>query len=129
VRRAVGRSIGIALATLAAWALAQVVYIVGLCPPHHAWQRIQSGESDVVLDGGERVAGPGDAIFVCETPHTTGPIQWHIDIGCYCAPASVSADRLSAYLGGTCTVNKPLPTREDVWGACRYARCSSHVDF
>lgn len=126
---ALGRTIGIALLTLTVWMLGQAVYIVAFCQPHNAWKRVQTGASQVVLDHGEGVARAGDAIFVCERPHLSGPIAWHRDLMCYCAPATVTADRLSASLGGSCTVDKPVPTREDDWGACQRAHCNRHVDF
>jgi hypothetical protein len=124
-----GRSIGIALLTLAVWVLGQVFYIVAFCQPHNAWKRVQTGDSQVVLDRGEGVARAGDAIFVCEVPHRSGPIEWHLDLMCYCAPATVGADLLSASLGGSCTVDKLVPTRNDEWGSCQRAHCNRHVDF
>jgi hypothetical protein len=129
MKRAIGRSIRVGLLAIGVWTLGQIIYIVVLCPPHHAWRRVQSGESEIVVDRGEGVARAGDAIFVCEMPHTTGPITWHLDLDCYCAPATITTARLFMDVGGTCAVDKPVPTREDAWGACRYARCSHHVDF
>ena len=73
------RSIAVAALTLSLWGLGQIVYIVAICPAHRAWVRAQTGTSAVVLDSGEGVARPGDAIFVCETPHHIGPILWHED--------------------------------------------------
>ena len=125
----VWRSIAIALATIGVWALAQVVYVAGFCQPHHAWQRVRSGASEVVVDRGEGVARPGDAIFVCETPHAIGPFEWHRDLDCYCAPADTPVARLSDDLRGTCMISQPFPSRADDFGACRHARCSHHVDF
>ena len=83
----------------------------------------------VVLDSGEGVARPGDAIFVCETAHRIGPILWHEDLGCYCAPATISPSTLSKTVNGSCAVDKPFPLRDDQWGACRFARCSHHENF
>ena len=123
------RSIAIAALTLSAWGLGQITYIVAICPAHRAWVRARTGGSPVVLDSGEGVARPGDAIFVCETPHHIGPILWHEDLGCYCAPATISPVNLSKTVNGSCTVDKLLPTRDDQWGACRYARCSHHENF
>jgi hypothetical protein len=123
------RSMAIAALTLSAWGLGQITYIVAVCPAHRAWVRAQTGESPVVLDSGEGVARPGDAIFVCETPHHIGPILWHEDLGCYCAPVTISPATLSKTVNGSCTVDKLLPTRNDQWGACRYARCSHHENF
>src|SRR5437868_12281369 len=67
--RAIARSVAIAAITLMIWGLGQIVYIIAVCPPHHAWVRTHAGESEVVLDSGEGVARADDAIFVCETPH------------------------------------------------------------
>ena len=123
------RSIAIAALTLSTWGLGQIAYIVAICPAHRAWVRAQTEGSPVVLDSGEGVARPGDAIFVCETPHHMGPILWHEDLGCYCAPATISPADLSKTVNGSCAVDKPLPARDDQWGACRHARCSHHENF
>lgn len=125
----VARSVAIALATLSIWGLGQIAYIVAICPAHRAWLRAQDNTSTVVLDSGEGVARPGDAIFVCETPHHIGPVLWHEDLGCYCAPATISLASLSKTVNGSCKVDKPFPARDDQWGACRYARCSHHENF
>jgi len=129
VTRAIARSIAVALITLATWGLGQIIYIVAICPPHRAWLRAQANTSTVVLDSGEGVARPGDAIFVCETAHHIGPLLWHEDLGCFCAPASISTEQLSSAVNGSCVVDKPLPARDDEWGACRHARCSHHENF
>lgn len=125
----IARSLAIALVTLSVWGLGQIAYIVAICPAHRAWLRAQDHTSAVVLDSGEGVARPGDAIFVCETPHYIGPVLWHEDLGCYCAPATISPAILSKTVNGSCTVDKPFPARDDQWGACRYARCSHHENF
>jgi len=127
--RGITRSIAIAALTLSLWGVGQITYIVAICPPHRAWVRAQSHQSSVVLDRGEAVARPGDAIFVCETPHHIGPILWHEDLGCFCAPAVMTPATLSKAVNGSCTVDKPFPARDDQWGACRYARCSHHENF
>jgi hypothetical protein len=125
----IARSIAIAASTLLIWSLGQIAYIVAICPPHHAWVRAQAGQSTVVLDSGEGVARPGDAIFVCETPHHLGPILWHEDLGCFCAPVTITVERLSKSVNGSCTIDKLAPSRDDDWGACRYARCGHHENF
>jgi hypothetical protein len=127
--RAIVRSLAIAGLTLLVWGLGQITYIVAICPAHRAWIRARTTDSSVVLDSGEGVARVGDAIFVCETPHRLGPILWHEDLSCYCAPATTSPEILSKSLDGTCTVDKLAPTRGDEWGACRFARCSHHANF
>jgi hypothetical protein len=110
------------------WLLAQLAATVLLCQPHHAWQRVQADPAASVLTQGERIARAGDAIFVCETPHHTGPLVWHLDLECYCAPAAITATQLATAVGGSCTVDKIAPSRSDDWGACRYSRCSRSVD-
>jgi len=129
LRQSLARSFGVGIATIAVWGLAQLVYVVILCPPHRAWERVRNDQSPIVLDNGEGVARPGDAIFVCDTPHAIGPFEWHRDLGCYCAPSDIPVDTLAASVGGTCTIDKPRPGRDDDWGACRFARCSHHADF
>jgi hypothetical protein len=129
VTRHIIRSVAIAALTLSVWGLGQITYIIAICPAHRAWLRAQASESTIVLDKGEGVARAGDAIFVCETPHRLGPIFWHEDLGCYCAPATISPANLSKTVNGSCTVDKPFPARDDQWGACRYARCSHHENF
>src|SRR5947207_15685263 len=111
------------------WGLLQLVFIVSFCPPHNAWERIRRGESDIVVDPGERIARPGEAIFSCERPHATGPIVWHFDLDCYCAPASVSPQDVATRIGGTCVADKLHPTSADNWGACRYSRCNHDLEF
>lgn len=127
--RAIAHSFAIAALTLLVWGAGQITYIIAVCPPHRAWVRAHNGESSIVLETGEGVARPGDAIFVCETPHHVGPILWHEDLRCYCAPTTMTPQILSERVNGSCTVDKPFPARTDEWGACRYARCSDHADF
>jgi hypothetical protein len=116
-----------ALVAIALWTGLQVVAVVWLCRPHHVWQRRQAGDMGVVLDGGERIARPGDAIFVCEAPHRSGPIVWHLDVDCFCAPEGLTADQVGQQLGGSCALDKIRPTPADATGACRFARCTHHL--
>ena len=127
--RPIVRSAAIAVLALLIWGLGQIAYIVAICPPHRAWVRARGGQSTIVLDSGEGVARAGDAIFVCETAHHIGPILWYEDLGCYCAPATISADTLAQRVSGSCFVDKPAPLRSDTSGACRRARCSHHENF
>jgi hypothetical protein len=129
MNRSVARASVVGLLTLAVCGIGQIVYIVAICPPHRAWVRARHDAQAVVLDSGEGVARPGDAIFVCETPHRLGPIVFHEDLACYCAPASISQHALSDAVLGRCTLDKPNPSRADAWGACRYARCAYHENF
>jgi hypothetical protein len=110
------------------WLIAQAGHTMWLCAAHNAWVRVHADPSTVVLAQGVSIARPGDAIFVCETPHRSGPITWHLDLDCYCAPEASSADQVGQTLGGTCTVDKLHPTSADDAGACRYGRCSKHLD-
>lgn len=123
------RSVVVGIATIAAWAIAQLIYTVALCPPHRAWERVRSGRSAVVVGVSERVARPGESIFVCETVHSTGPIEWHRDLNCYCAPADAGAAAVSSAVEGNCTLDKAIPSRADLWGACQRASCSHRIAF
>lgn len=114
--------------TLILWLVAQAGANALLCPPHLAWLRVQAEPSAIVLEQGERVARPGDAIFVCERTHRSGVIAWHKDLDCYCAPAAMTAADLGRRMNGSCVIDKIAPLRSDDWGACRYARCSRGVD-
>jgi hypothetical protein len=110
------------------WLAAQAGHTMFLCAPHHAWARVHGGQSIVVLDRSERIARPGDAIFVCETVHRTGPIVWHMDLECDCAPATMTAEAAGQAFAGSCVVDKLTPQPWDDWGACRYGRCSRHLE-
>jgi hypothetical protein len=121
------RSIRIAVLTLVVWGLARLTYALLLCPQHHAWMRAQADRSAAIVDRGERVAPPGDAILVCETWHRIGPFAVHRDLDCYCAPQTLTADAAGALVGGSCFVDKPSPTLSDDWGLCRYSRCNEQV--
>jgi hypothetical protein len=122
------RCAGAGLTAIVLWATLQVVSVVWLCGPHHAWLRWQDGDRDVVLDSGERVARPNDAIFLCEHPHKTAAFAWHTDLDCECAPRSLSAEQVGQSLAGSCVVDKPTPTPDDNWGSCQYSRCSDHLE-
>ena len=116
-----------AAVTVLIWLAAQAGHTVLLCAGHQAWARVHSGRSTMVLEQSERIAGSTDAIFVCETVHRTGPIVWHMDLECDCAPATVSAAQVGRVLAASCVVDKPRPQPWDDWGACRYGRCSSQL--
>lgn len=128
VAHGIVRSIAIATATMTIAAAAKVVHITAMCEPHRTWTRVRAGATAVVRDGGYSKARPGDALFVCETPHASGPIVWHRDLDCYCAPAGTDPAVLGALLDGACTVDNLQPSVTDATGACRYARCETHVD-
>ena len=128
MRRAVGRSIAVAAATLLVIGAAHVLYDAALCSRHRAWQRVHDQRSPVISDSGYAFARPGDAIYACVTPHVLGPITWHQDLDCYCAPAAAGAEGLSRLLGGQCIVDQPAPARSDASGACRHGHCSEHLD-
>ena len=124
MKRGIVRSLGIGLLTVLIDLIAQACAIETLCPQHRAWERVHEGRSDLVLDDGDRVARPTDAIFTCETPHVTGPIVWHTDLGCYCAPATATAETVAVLVGGRCVLDKAHPTPADSTGACRHAHCA-----
>jgi hypothetical protein len=127
MRYAIARSVGTGVLALAVWGLARLTYALLLCPQHHAWVRAQAGGSSAIVDRGERIARPGDAILVCETWHRIGPIAVHRDLDCYCAPQTLTADTAGALVAGSCFVDKPNPTFSDDWGLCRYGRCNEQV--
>jgi hypothetical protein len=82
----------------------------------------------VIRDTGYVFARQGDAIFACTTPHSLGPITWHQDLDCYCAPATMSAAAVGQRLGGECRVDQLTPSRTATTGACRQAHCFEHID-
>jgi hypothetical protein len=127
MRYAIGRSIRAAALTLVVWGLARLTYNLWLCPRHQAWGRAQAGERSPIVERGDRVAPPGDAILVCETWHYIGPFSVHRDLDCYCAPQTLTADAAGALVTGSCFVDKSYPTSSDDWGLCRYDRCNAEV--
>lgn len=128
MRAAIIRSLLVALATLAAGAALDGVYLMTMCPGHRAWMRAAESEAGVVLDHYYGIARPGDALFLCSTDDHLGPLALHRDLSCYCAPASVGTDALSAHVNGQCVLDNPAPTRDDAFGACRHASCEYHLD-
>jgi hypothetical protein len=120
---AILRSFAIGALTLIAGVAGLVIYVAALCQPHRVWQRVHDGRTSVVLDSGYRYATGTETIFVCAVPHAIGSIVVHEDLGCYCAPASVSAEALGRSLNGDCTVDRLRAQRTDETGACRHAHC------
>jgi len=125
--RAWVRSIGGAAAALALIGLGELTYFTAFCPQHRAWVRTEQDPSGVVQDHGYRVARPGDAIYVCTVPHCVGPLC-HEDRACYCAPLDLGAAALGRQIPGACALDKSQPSRLDAFGACRYARCDTHIN-
>jgi hypothetical protein len=128
MKRAVARSIAVAGATLLLIGAAHLVHDVALCSRHRVWKLVHDQRSPVIRDSGYAFARPGDAIYACVTPHALGPIIWHQDLDCYCAPATLGAEALSRVLGGQCVVDQAVPARSDGLGACRHGHCSEHLD-
>ena len=91
MRYAIARSIRTAVLTIVVWGLARLTYTLLLCPPHQASVRVRASKSAVIVERGERVARPGDALLVCETWHRIGPFNLHTDLDCYCAPQTLTA--------------------------------------
>jgi hypothetical protein len=120
------RAIGIAVLTAGLHEGMAYVDFATLCDAHHAWERRQANPSAVVRDSGFGVARQTDAIFVCTRPHCWA-FACHEDTECVCAPPSDDPLRLSALVVGTCELDHPTPSITDDTGACRYARCNSHV--
>ena len=117
-----------AVFAIAMWVAAQAAHTAFLCPGHAAWTRARADPSAAVLERGERIARPDDAIFVCETTHRTGPVVWHMDTECDCAPAVMTAATVAMITGGTCRVDKEQPLPSDDWGSCRHGRCNRHLE-
>jgi hypothetical protein len=128
VTLAARRVYGGASAALLLWAAAQATHAVLFCQPHHAWIAARAGRPEPVLERGERTARLGDSVLVCETTHRTGPIAWHQDLDCFCAPADMTPSVVAARVGGACTLDHFAPSRTDASGACRFARCNHYVD-
>ena len=126
--RAVLRSMGVGVVTVAFLGGVDYVHFAAYCERHLAWNRVQANPSAVVRDDGFGAARPGDSIYTCSTVHCFGPVGCHDDLGCYCAPAALGAAALGQIVGGTCTVDKATPLLSDAFGACRHARCDGHVD-
>ena len=127
MRRALLRSIAGAALAAAIVGLGELIYFAAFCPQHAAWARTTADPARPVRDDGFGVARPGDALYVCTTTHCTGPLC-HEDRDCYCAAATLGAAGVGRLLQGECTVDKRQPTRADTDGACRYARCGTHID-
>lgn len=125
--RAALAGVRIGLVTLALWAAAHIGYATLLCPRHRNWTAAQANPSGVAAERGERIARPGESIFVCERRHRTG-IATHMDLDCYCAPASMSADDISRRLDAVCRIDKADPLLTDDWGSCRFRRCPGRVE-
>jgi len=127
VTGAIARAIAAAAIT-GALLLAAAAIDFMFCSRHQAWVRRQEGSTRPILSDGYLVARPGDAIFVCTTEHRfEGRLAHHQDLGCKCAPATMSAADLGRLLGGACVVDQPHPSRTDEQGACLHARCDDHV--
>jgi hypothetical protein len=127
--RAVARSMAAAaLAGCVLFAVSAIDFFA-FCERHHAWTRQQSGESLVIRSESMVVARPGDAIYSCTSQHCfDGTANCHVDLGCYCAPAELSADQVARFLtDGKCTVDQPFPSSADSFGACRHAGCDGHI--
>lgn len=120
------RAIAGALTALVIVGIGELTYFLALCPQHQAWVRTTTHRSEVVRDDGYSAARPGDAIYVCTTLHCAGPLC-HDDRACDCAPSAIDASALGRLLGGECVLDKAQPARSDDFGACRYARCDTHI--
>jgi hypothetical protein len=123
IARAIRRSVAIAAATLLVGFAGDIVYVVVFCPPHRAWQRVQDGRTDIVLDRGYRFATAGESTYVCTVPHAIGPVLIHQDLDCVCAPEDLGAAALGRMLNGRCVGDQRHPQRGDNIGACRHAHC------
>jgi hypothetical protein len=125
---AILRSVAVAVLTLVIIGAAHLTYDLALCARHRRWVRVNERHDPIIRDTGYAFARPGDAVYACTTPHTLGPITWHQDLDCYCAPATMSAEVVGQLLGGQCTVDQLTPARTANTGACRQAHCFLHLD-
>lgn len=128
MNRAVLRSVAVAASTLLLIAAGHLVYDLTLCSQHRRWGRVYERHEPIIRDTGYAFARPGDAIYACATPHALGPITWHQDLDCYCAPETMGAAAVSRRLGGQCTVDQLTPSRTTNTGGCRQAHCFRHLD-
>jgi hypothetical protein len=127
MRRTILRSLGVALVVLIAQQALALAGFLEFCPHHQAWRRIVEKRSTVVLDSGMNVARSDDAIYVCGTRHCFGLVICHDELLCICAPAILGPSRVASLVGGSCVVDQPHPSRDDLVGACQHARCDDHV--
>jgi hypothetical protein len=127
MRRAVLRSLGVALVVLAVHQTVTLGDFLAFCAHHRAWRRIVDKQSTVVLDAGTGVARAGDAIYTCAIRHCFGLLICHDDLLCICAPATLGASQVATLSGGACVVDKAYPSRYDRAGACQRARCDDHI--
>ena len=127
MKRAILRSFGVAALTLVIGVLGKLAYVVWLCPEHRASERVQAGQTDVILDHGYRYARADEAIYVCTVPHRIGSFLLHEELGCYCAPSSLGAEALGRSLDGSCRIDHLHAARTDDSGACRHAHCIEPV--
>lgn len=125
--RGIRRSFVTALVVVAAGGAAKLLWIEELCPWRAESVRAH-GLAGTVAGGGSMVARPGDAIFLCDVPHVTGPIAWHTDRRCECAPAELPAAAVSLRVGGSCVPAVIHPAVSDASGVCRHAQCDEHID-
>jgi hypothetical protein len=126
--RSVHHSVAVAASTLLLIGAGHLLYDLTLCSQHRRWVRVSERHDPVIRDTGHAFARSGDAIYACTTPHALGPITWHQDLDCYCAPETMSAEAVGRLLGGLCSVDQPAPSRTANTGACRQAHCFLHID-
>ena len=128
IARSMARSLAAAAITAAVLVAANWVDFAAFCRGHRAFVRRQDGRSDVIRADGYMVARPSDSIYACTVQHCfAGALDCHADLGCYCAPATLGADRLGTLIGGACSVDQPHPSRDDDHGGCRRARCDEQI--
>jgi hypothetical protein len=122
-------SIAVAIAALCVRGLFEAASVLVFCREHQAWVTAHGGHPTPVLQREYRVARQGDGVFACDRPHMAGPIVLHIDLRCYCAPATVSPSVISMYIGGPCTLDQAKPGDERTVLQCRERRCEEYLDL
>jgi hypothetical protein len=121
------RTVVVGIATLLAYGGAEEIHFRAFCAKHLAWLRVQENPSAIVRDDGFAVARAGDAIFTCVRDHCFG-LDCHVDLGCYCAAASLSPGELARMIEArSCAVDHVAPSLADTTGACRYGRCDDLI--
>jgi hypothetical protein len=126
--RGIARSLAAAALVIVVLFAARAVDFVAFCEKHHVWTRREAGRPGPILSESRVIARPGEAIFACTSQHCFAATPaCHVDLGCYCAPATLAADSVARFLDhGNCTLDQPFPSKNDISGACQHAACDDH---
>jgi len=114
------RCIGGGVLALTLWGVAQIGYVVLMCPSHQTWLNAHHGTWSVVAEGGESVRRTHDAVFVCETTHHVGPVALHRDLDCYCAPEVMTVADVARSVAGVCVADSGGSNARCTLGHCNH---------